>query len=444
MPKESLAQVTKRRSLGILFIAILVGFVGLSIAIYDKAFTDTDTLTLIAGHTGNQLILESDVKINGLIIGSVDDVGTIYAKDPATGENTEYAKVTMHIQPDKMKYIPDNVTAEILPKTLFGEQYVSLDIPAKPGAPIKNNATIQPNRSEGALEAQDVLGDLLPLLTAVKPAELNDTLDAIATALQNKGPELAHVLTNFDHYLQIMNPHTAQLVADLKKLGQVALEYNGVAPDIFATLRNLETSARTVVDKRQALDNLLTGGSMTSGVLQTFLDENEQRLISVTGQTVKIYKLLDEYSPEFSCLLKGVNKLQTLANQAIYDHKIHLSATVDYSNIGKYKQGQEPILITGVGPNCFGLPDNPQPVNAEGKFQIPDRFKCLNDGAPLTADPCGSKPGLNAQSVAGSPEENALVNTLIAGKLHTTPDKVSPTATLLAGPLLRGHRVVVK
>ena len=36
------------------------------------------------------------------------------------------------------------------------------------------------------------------------------------------------------------------------------------------------------------------------------------------------------------------------------------------------------------------------------------------------------------------------MNTLIASDLHTTPNKVPATATLLAAPLLRGHRVVVK
>jgi hypothetical protein len=36
------------------------------------------------------------------------------------------------------------------------------------------------------------------------------------------------------------------------------------------------------------------------------------------------------------------------------------------------------------------------------------------------------------------------VNTLIAGSLHTTPDKVPGIATMLAAPLYRGAQVVVK
>jgi hypothetical protein len=44
----------------------------------------------------------------------------------------------------------------------------------------------------------------------------------------------------------------------------------------------------------------------------------------------------------------------------------------------------------------------------------------------------------------GSPAENALVNTLIAGEYGTSPDKVPPIATALAAPLLRGTTVNVK
>src|SRR5207344_2784063 len=119
-----------------------------------------------------------------------------------------------------------------LPKTLFGEEYVSLILPAQPEGTIHGGDVIEQDRSRGALEAQTVLGDLLPLLQAVKPAELNATLTAVATALQNRGANLGHTLVDFDKYLTTLNPHVPKLVDDLNKLGQVALEYNSAAPDI--------------------------------------------------------------------------------------------------------------------------------------------------------------------------------------------------------------------
>lgn len=434
-PKESLAQVTKRRLIGVLFIVIVVGFVSLSIAIYKKVFTDTVDVQLKANQIGNQLLLESDVKIRGLIVGSVKEVRS-------DGDN---AIVKLSLIPDRVAEIPSNVTAQILPKTLFGEQYVSLVMPANRSSHIESGAVIRQDVSGGALEAQTVLDHLFPLLTAVQPAELNATLTALATALKGRGEKLGQTLVNMDSYLKALNPHTKQLVDDLKKLGQVAEEYNNVAPDIFASLSNLQTSAKTVIEKRRALDDLFTTGADTSVVLQGFLEQNKQRLISVNDQNNKIFPLLAEYSPEFSCLFKGISHLNDLAVKTIYDSQIHLSATtfVPGPNEGKYSPGEQPRLLTGLGPNCFGLPDNPQPV-VDGKFQIPARYRCINDGAPLTNDPCAAKPSAAGNTALGSAQENALVNTLIAGELRTSPDNVPAAATMLAGPLLRGHEVVVK
>ena len=326
---------------------------------------------------------------------------------------------------------------------------MSLQIPTDRGPAIKGGDVIPQDRSEGALEAQKVLGDLLPLLQAVQPAELNATLTAIAEALQNRGAELGQTLVQLDSYLKQLNPHTPELVADLGKLGQVADEYNDVAPDLLATFDNLETSARTVIEQHEALGNLFTTATDTSNVIRSFLADNEQRLITVTGTSAKIYALLDQYSPEFTCLFAGLNKLGNLTDTIIRNRQFNLSVVIDNNNMGGYKPGQQPIYVTGYGPNCFGLPDNPQPIR-DGHFQIPDKYRCLNDGAPLTSDPCAQRKsqGESAepieQSAVESQSENALVNTLIASSYGTTPNKVPGIATILAAPLYRGQRVTVK
>jgi phospholipid/cholesterol/gamma-HCH transport system substrate-binding protein len=452
MAAETFADVVKRRLLGVVFLVVVSSLIALSILIYKKAFTDTVEVKLRADHTGNALLVDSDVKERGIIVGSVKKV-------TSKGEG---AIVTLALEPGRTKDIPSNVSAQILPKTLFGEQYVSLIIPSgcdegtSPTCPaIKAGDVIPQDRSEGALETEKVLGDILPLLTAVDPADLNATLTALAEALHNRGDKLGQTLVNFDRYLKQINPHTKQLVDDLNKLGKVSLEYNALAPDIFATLDNLQTSAKTVIERRAGLDSLLTTGTDASRVLSGFLNDNERRFIEVTGQTTKIYSLLSKYSPEFTCLFKGINDLYSLEGTAIYDHRIHLGVIVNGNNLGPYKKNSTkddtPILITGQGPNCFGLPDNPQPTDANGRFQIPDQYKCLRDGVnggALTkeAENPNCSPAVSSDSARAlnSPEENALVNALIATQLNTTPDKVPGVATLLAGPLLRGQQVTVK
>ena len=446
MASESFGSVVKRRLQGLLLLGIVVGLVALSIAIYNKVFTDTVEVKLLADHTGNELLIDSDVKENGVIVGSVKSVTS----------HGSGAIVTMALDPSRVKDIPSNVKAQILPKTLFGEQYVALVIPPNPSSQhISSSTPIEQDRSKGALETQQVLGDILPLLTAVQPAQLNATLTALAEALKGRGDELGQTLVNFDRYLKIINPHTKQLVDDLSKLGQVALEYNSLAPDIFSTLQNLQTSAQTIIQRRAALDSLLTTGTDASQVLQGFLNDNEQRIIRVTGQTNIVYGLLNQYSPEFSCLFAGINQLYNLESTAIYDHRIHLGVIINANNLGAYKKNAKvddtPKIVTGYGPDCFGLPNNPQPTDANGRFQIPDKYKCLRDGVnggALTKEAENPNCSTTTQSAVtraiNSPEEDAMVNSIVAMQLDTTPDKVPGVATILGAPLLRGQQVTVK
>jgi phospholipid/cholesterol/gamma-HCH transport system substrate-binding protein len=232
-----------------------------------------------------------------------------------------------------------------------------------------------------------------------------------------------------------------QLVDDLKKLGQVAVQFNDSAPDIIATLDNLQTSAKTLIAKRAALDNLLTTATNTSNIVSSFLAENEQRIITLTGTTDKVYNLLNRYSPEFGCLFAGLNELNTRATNSIVNNQIQLSVqlNIEPPNLGPYKPGNQPKIITGLGPHCFGLP------NPQVPFTVPGEFRCINDGAPLTTDPC-SQAGSStfSQQAIGSSAESALVNSLIAGTVGTTPDKVPGIATVLAAPGLRGTKVDVK
>ncbi|MDP9115928.1 MAG: MCE family protein [Actinomycetota bacterium] len=444
MAKESLASIVKRRLLGLTYLVVVAGLISLSVAFYNKDFTPTISVTLMTDHTGNQLLTQSDVKERGLIVGSVKKV-------KSTGDG---AQITLNIDPSRAKLIPDNVSAQILPKTLFGEQYVSLILPSVPGAPIQNHAVITQDRTSEALETEKVLGDILPLLTAVKPAELNATLTALATALRGRGTELGQTLVHFDTYLKSLNvdvspgtSYTSQLVTDLSQLGKVAVEYNNAAPDLLSAIANLTTSAQTVIDKRAGLDAILSAGANTSNIIGSFLADNQSRLITIVDTSATVYAQLNEYAPEFSCMLGGLSQLLDRAKSAIRGGQINLSAQIyiPQTGLGDYVNGNQPKPLTGLGPHCFGLP-NSVPVDGKGIFKIPSDFRCLNDGAALTADACGQAAktsGFDQQAI-GSPAENAVVNSVIAATSGTTADKVPGIATLLVAPGLRGETVTVK
>src|SRR6476661_4848323 len=119
-----MGKVIRTRIQGLAFLVVLATLLGLSVATYNKAFTTVARVTLHTDTAGNQLQEASDVKVRGVIVGEVRKIsGT-----------SKGATIDLAINPAYLPEIPADVSARLLPKTLFGERYVSLVIPDHPSA----------------------------------------------------------------------------------------------------------------------------------------------------------------------------------------------------------------------------------------------------------------------------------------------------------------------
>jgi phospholipid/cholesterol/gamma-HCH transport system substrate-binding protein len=324
-----------------------------------------------------------------------------------------------------------------LPKTLLGERYVSLILPSAPATHIKAGAVIEQDRSSVAIQFSKVLSDLLPVLDALKPAELNATLNALATALQGNGAQLGKNIDQFDAYLKSINPYVDQLVSDLDQFGNVALEYNTAAPALLDTLSNLRTTSATISANQQNLSALLTSGTGTADSLNTLLSANATHLIRVAAQTNEIAAVLQTYAPEYTCLFAGIAADQSKLIQVFRNGELHVEVSVIKTR-GKYVAGDAPVYATGEGPDCSGLPYSGNPF-----FPVDPSLQAREaaTGATYSGGPSsGALESADASAVGGDAEA-AMINSLIAGQYGTSPDKVPDVATLLAGPLLRGADV---
>ena len=107
--------------------------------------------------------------------------------------------------------IPANVSARLLPKTLFGERYVDLVTPptGAVGRHIAEGDTIGQDRTTVAIELEKVFEDLLPLLRTVQPEKLAMTLNALASALEGRGTRLGENLVLVDSYFKADQPQDA-------------------------------------------------------------------------------------------------------------------------------------------------------------------------------------------------------------------------------------------
>ncbi|MEV0723716.1 MCE family protein [Micromonospora purpureochromogenes] len=420
----------RNRILGIVFIALLTAALTASVLQYKKAFTPVAWVTLHAGRAGLQLSPGADVKVRGVVVGEVRSVGS-----EGSG-----ARIRLALDPATTPLIPADVSARLLPKTLFGERYVELVPPTGgPATPIRDGAVIGQDRSRTAVELERVLDQALPLLQAVRPDQLAATLGAIATALEGRGEQLGANVERLAAYLKQLNPAMPTIAEDVRKLAVVLDSYDAALPDLLALLRDVTVTSRTVTDQREQLAAFLIETTDTADLTRGFLDRHGDQLISLGQVSRPVLELLATYSPEYACMMSGLVALQPRVEEVFAGGRMHITLEVTRDG-GKYEKGRdEPVYGAHDGPHCRGVPDPGKPapevpINDGYDYRGERPRTPLPVGLPGTS-PGGGSPGMGR---AGTAEERALVNPLVGAVTGTPPAEVPDIAVLLWGPLLRG------
>ncbi|WP_309649499.1 MCE family protein [Nocardioides sp.] len=419
--------------LGVAFLALLVLGVYATFAIFTKKYVDYDEVTLQTSSIGLQLPSRADVKIRGVIVGEVLEFDTI----------EEGAELTLGIFPEEMDTIPANVTGAIVPKTLFGEKYVSLEIPESgPEGQLAENAVI--SRTAVSTEVEQVLSDLYPLLRAVQPADINMTLNALATALEGRGNAIGENLETVDAYLKQLNPQIPGLVEDLRLTAEVSDIYSDVLPEVAQILENTITTTGTLEDRSTQLNALFTDVASFSDTARTFLDDNGDNLVRLGEVSAPQLRVLSRYAPEFPCLTEGIVRAGKLQAEAFRGFTLHIVLETLPRQPRAYGPQDQPRTQVDRGPTCLNLPNPPWSQENPLKRQ-PD----FDDGVdePTGKGTSRVSPGYYYFDGAGEPgssEESALLKELMGPGFGLPAAEVSDLSVLLVGPLARGAEVSLR
>jgi len=436
---------TRRRLVGVVFLLVFALLVWLSVALYNKQFTPVAMVTLYTDSVGNEMHPGAEVKIRGVQIGEVRQISA-----DGTG-----AKLELAIQPGMVDQIPANVTAEMLPTTLFGERYVDLVMPAQPAqARLTAGTVIRQDHAADAVELEKVLNNLLPLLQASEPDKLEITLTALANGLRGNGKELGQTLVALDAYLAKYNQHLPALDNDIKQLAVYARNLNQAAPDLVQALTDFTVTSQTVVAERANISALYSTVTTASGDLQAFLDANSSNIIQLNADSVSSLQILARYSPEFPCALKDLVNFEPavdkLLGKGTNQPGLHVQAVVvpplGPHNIGRYVAGQDtPKYGDNLGPHCYSIPFRGITLN-DGAAPSNPAAASIPAGTPRKAgrQAAGPRAHTTAAQIAGSPAESELVRELTGMELRRSPALVPAWGSLLTAPLFRGTTVTLR
>ena len=424
--------INNHKLLGVVFLVLLLTGVWFTYAIFNKTFKNYEEVTLQTSKIGLQLPERADVKIRGVIVGEVIDLDS----------TTEGAELTLGIYPSEIDTIPANVTGNIVPKTLFGEKYVSLEVPDDP-APDHLRAGGVIERAEVSTEVEQVLSDLYPLLRTVQPAELNMTLNALSTALEGRGEQLGESLETLDDYLTRFNPELPGLIEDLRLTAEVSDTYADVLPEVATILRNTITTTATLEDREDKLQALFNDVSRFAAVAERFSRDNGDNLVHLAELGATQLEVFARYAPGYPCLLGGIVGAGKLQAEAFRGFTLHIVLETLPNQPRAYGPQDAPIYGDKSGYSCGQLPDPPwsqsNPVAHQRDF-VDGIDEPTGKGTSRVA------PGWSgtAAGYAGGRDESALLKALLAPGLGVGADDVPDLGVLLVGPMARGAEVSLR
>lgn len=412
---------------GVAFLTAIALLIAFSIAVYQKVFDQVTTVTIQADRAGLQLAKFGDVRVNGALVGQVRSID----------QDGKQAVITVALEPEEAEQIPDNVTVQILPTTLFGQKFISLVAPDDPSdSPLQDGDVIPADRVETNVELNRILSELFPLLRSIQPADLNATLNALATALGGRGESLGTTLDKLDSYLDAIDDHLPTLRKDLVLLAEVSDTYNVAAPDLLGMLDNVTVTGETILDQRKELDVFFGDVAGLADTSRQVLAENESNLIRIGELSEPLMRLLAVYSPEYPCLIQGAANYRPRLAKVFRGGMIRQYFVFNAPQYREYDQRDRPVYgEIGRGPWCSGLPDPPEPI---GPGPLKDGTD--QDDNPPTAtypDPVGA-PARASSGYAGTEGEQAVVNALLASRTGSAPETYGSLGSLMYGPVVRG------
>jgi phospholipid/cholesterol/gamma-HCH transport system substrate-binding protein len=413
-------RIAGRRTAGLVFLLVFALLVWLSVALYDKRFTPVALVTLRADTVGDELHRHAEVKLRGVVVGEVRTISS-------TGGG---ADLSLAIEPDMVPLLPANVTAELLPTSLFGERYVDLVLPPRPvAARLVAGSVIGQDRSGSAIELQQVFGDLLPMLQAIQPQKLSVTLTALAQALDGRGDELGDTLVRLNTYLKRIGTTLPALDRDISRFASVANSYDTAAPDIVTALSDFTVTTRTIAAQRDQLAALFTSVTGAAADARGFLRANGDTLIRLSTDSRSTLRLLARYSPEFPCVLEQLTAFEPAMDAALgkgtAQPGLHITLHAVRS-LGRYTPGTDrPVYRDDTGPRCFATTTSAGTAGRSGTATTPI--------AALLAAP----------GVGASPQQDELVTELAAAGAGVAPAALPGWTGALLGPLYRGTEVTV-
>lgn len=405
-PPPSKAALALRGAIGV---ALMVGLVVYTTVAGTGAFDGYPHVTAEVPASTAGIREQAPVEYNGVVVGKVVDAETVGTT----------SKLTLRIYDRQADGISSESLVRLLPRTLFGDQYVEL-VPPKGGGgkSLEEGDVLAADNSAGTVQLYEAYVRLTDLLAQVKPEKISAALGAMAELLGGRGERFGRMIDQL-YDLTGDVPELLDVVDDGMKAATTLSEQVAAAtPDGIRALRDAIEVSKTIVAERATLHELLVSGVKLSNESSRFLGNG------TIDRAVRLMRMSD---PVIDQLAARPGSLpDTVRNvRRFFERGIPAFSTGPWFRIN--------AELTGAEPRPYTAADCPRYPGLAGP-------NCSSGGA-RTANYGGSA------GYVGSPAEREALAQIMEGAprgVSGGPSEESMgTVGVLLGPLVRGQQVVV-
>jgi phospholipid/cholesterol/gamma-HCH transport system substrate-binding protein len=307
------------------------------------------------------------------------EIGRVASISETQRDGKPAAKIVMDVNPKYIRLIPANVDANIRGTTVFGNKYVSLTSPKHP-VPQRITSQHEIDARSVTTEFNTLFETLTSIAEKVDPVKVNLTLAAAAEALNGLGDKFGQSIVNANAILDDINPRMPQIRHDIQQLAALGDTYADAAPDLLDSLDHAVITARTLHRQEADLDAALLAATGVGNTGEDIFRRGGPYLQRGIADLVPTAQLLDTYSPEIFCTIRGYHDEEPLAYATTgggngYALKTMTELTSGLGGILTLP-GLAGVIATqgllglaglvGGAPNPYVYPDNLPRVNARG------------------------------------------------------------------------------
>lgn len=218
------------------------------------------------------LVPQSSVKVNGVIVGKVDAI--------SLNKSNWTADVTLTVNGDVR--LPANSDANLRQSSLLGEKYVELLAPAVGQAQgaLTTGATIPLARTNRNTTVEEVFGALSMLLNGGGVQQIQTIAKELNSATTGNEPAIRALLGNLNTLMSGLNAHSADITNALDGVNRLSATLASQTDQIAGVLTNLGPGLDVLNQQRDELVTMLQSLNKLSGVAVDTVNKSQANLIS--------------------------------------------------------------------------------------------------------------------------------------------------------------------